>query len=187
MTITQEDINFAQNIHKELKNNYIGLTIKENDGLGFKFIGNTEKQKKIAKQKMKELKPKINKNKSRLIKVSKELKFKNNLKKIRQKNKFDPRKDLEDDSELWKKFLKFAYEKDKEVYNIMHGFRCKGTRLKKDKIIKIDKDRTLKEDNNYKNENEWKRDLLEFLKPIKDDLKKLLKELNQDQKQTVKT
>lgn len=42
----------------------------------------------------------------------------------------DPRPDLKEDSELWTAILKNAARSNLELYGILHGFRCMGTRLK---------------------------------------------------------
>jgi hypothetical protein len=42
---------------------------------------------------------------------------------------FDPRPDLVEDSELWKRVLVEADATDLEVYSILHGFRCAGAQI----------------------------------------------------------
>jgi len=53
----------------------------------------------------------------------------------RKKNRYDPRKDLSEDHELWQVVLKEAGKVDRQLYGNLHGFRCMGCRLKKNKNI----------------------------------------------------
>lgn len=41
----------------------------------------------------------------------------------------DPRPDLAEDSEAWRRFLKLALANDETLAEILHGFRCAGARL----------------------------------------------------------
>ena len=41
----------------------------------------------------------------------------------------DPRPDLEEDSVLWQRVLEAARWQSTEVFMVLHGFRCEGTRL----------------------------------------------------------
>lgn len=56
-------------------------------------------------------------------------KFNEYIKEIREKNKYDPRRDLVKDSKLWYILLNIAERKDENLYNILHGLRCIGARL----------------------------------------------------------
>jgi hypothetical protein len=42
---------------------------------------------------------------------------------------FDPRPDLPEDSELWKRVLVEADATDLDVYSVLHGFRCAGAQI----------------------------------------------------------
>ena len=55
--------------------------------------------------------------------------FDDYIKRIRSIYKYDPRPDLIEDSQLWKKILKIAEITDEKAYHILHGFRCGGAKL----------------------------------------------------------
>ena len=58
----------------------------------------------------------------------------------RECNKYDPRPDLKDDHKYWKLVLREADKLDHNLYSILHGYRCIGTRLKKDdEVLKLKK------------------------------------------------
>lgn len=62
--------------------------------------------------------------------------FETYIKDLREKNRYDPRQDLWEDSNYWKIVLKEAEKVSQEVYGVLHGFRCGGAKLtyKEDKI-----------------------------------------------------
>ena len=43
----------------------------------------------------------------------------------------DPRPDLAEDSYFWAKFLTLAVRESRYLFEVLHGFRCCGTRLVK--------------------------------------------------------
>lgn len=85
----------------------------------------------------------------------------------------DPRPDLIEDSKIWIKFLNMAKEKNKELGATLHGFRCCGLRLYKDKIGYI-----LRPEFNYhsqwKNQAEYEEYRKKWLMPYKEELIYLL-------------
>lgn len=54
---------------------------------------------------------------------------------LRVYNKYNPRSDLKEDHDYWKLVLKEADKLDHKLYCILHGYRCVGTRLKKNEGI----------------------------------------------------
>lgn len=51
------------------------------------------------------------------------------LEKLRLENKYNPRKDIKEDSDLWQKVLRRAEQVDNQIYNNLHGLRCVGCQL----------------------------------------------------------
>ena len=94
----------------------------------------------------------------------------NYLNELRLKNKYDPRKDIEEDSKLWIKVLKEAEKVDRQIYGNLHGLRCVGCKLKI-----VDGQLMLKPDlkKYYKDEDEWKNDREEYLLPYAKEIKSI--------------
>ena len=96
----------------------------------------------------------------------------NYLNELRLKNKYDPRKDIEEDSKLWIKVLKEAEKVDRQIYGNLHGCRCGGARLKIEegqlKLIPA-----IGPDQFWKSKEEWDRDRKEFLLPYTGDIKEI--------------
>ena len=180
MTDKNKTIKDLKQIAKTLEDSKVRLVLQQNGKINFKFTGDNEQDKKEARSKIKELLPTIKKHKEKLIKVIDEVAYQRFIQEKREENKFDPRQDLKEDSDLWKLFLKTAYNEDTKVYEIMHGYRCLGTRLKvEDGNVLIDQKRTIKESDAFKNKKAWQRGLSKHIKPIKDDLKAVLKKVNE--------
>ena len=92
------------------------------------------------------------------------------LKELRLKNKYDPRKDIEEDSELWVKVLRQAENINNQVYSNLHGLRCAGCRLKiKDKQLTLIPNL----DDYYKSNEQWLNDREEYLLPYAKDIKSI--------------
>ena len=52
------------------------------------------------------------------------------LEKYQQKYKYDPRPDIEKDHYIWFQLLLIAENENKNIYNLLHGLRCCGCKLK---------------------------------------------------------
>jgi hypothetical protein len=55
------------------------------------------------------------------------------LQQEREKNRYDPRSDVQEDHYIWQKLLKTAKELDYMGYGLLHGLRCAGCHLKVEK------------------------------------------------------
>lgn len=88
----------------------------------------------------------------------------------------DPRPDLIEDSKIWGMFLNLTKVNNKELANILHGFRCGGLRLHKDKVGYILRPEFNK-DSLWSNQNEYERDREKWLIPRKSELIYLLNKL----------
>ena len=96
----------------------------------------------------------------------------NYLNELRQKNKYDPRPDLEEDHELWQLVLKEAEKIDRQVYGNLHGFRCAGCQLEiKDNQLTLIPGQALK--NYYQDKNKWQQDRQEYLLPYVKEIKQI--------------
>ena len=99
--------------------------------------------------------------------------FNEYIKKIRKKNKYDPRKDLKQDTWLWKKTLKTAEKVDKEIYNILHGLRCCGAKLKLDDSNKLILRPVIDSNSFWDNKQDWKEKREKYLLPNAKAIKKV--------------
>jgi hypothetical protein len=95
------------------------------------------------------------------------------LNKSREKNKYDPRSDLENDGKLWQMVLREAEKVDQQVYGNLHGFRCAGCRLK------LQDNKLAMMPPNNANEGNYKRDRIEFLFPYKNEIISIFKEVEE--------
>ncbi len=96
----------------------------------------------------------------------------NHLQELRQENKYNPRPDLEEDSQLWEQVLKTAEKIDFKVYSILHGFRCGGAKL----IIKNNQlllNPRFGKQHEWKNPNDWKQDRQDYLILHKETIKSI--------------
>ena len=96
------------------------------------------------------------------------------LNELRLKNKYDPRKDIEEDSKLWIKVLKESEKVNRQIYGNLHGLRCVGCQLetKNNQLTlmqgsEIDKS----EYNNYRRE---------YLMPFKSEIKQIFGAVHQE-------
>ena len=95
----------------------------------------------------------------------------------RECNKYDPRSDLKEAHDYWELVLREADKLDHDLYCILHGYRCIGTRLKKDyDVFKLKKGEEWEKywagDNEYKAESH--KNLLPYRNFIKEILKRAL-------------
>ncbi|ACL69109.1 hypothetical protein [Halothermothrix orenii] len=98
--------------------------------------------------------------------------FNKYIEELREQNRYDPRPDLSEDSELWQTVLKEAEKQDKQVYSNLHGCRCGGARLKTEKgQLKLIP--AIGPDQFWKNKEEWDQDRKEFLLPYASDIKEI--------------
>lgn len=76
---------------------------------------------------------------------------------------------------MWKKVLRTAEKVNKEVYNILHGFRCCGVKLvlKDDNTIKMKP--LLNKKSNWKSMKDYKIKKKNWLMPYAEDIKKIFK------------
>jgi len=96
--------------------------------------------------------------------------FKEYLQQERNKNRYDPRKDLKSDSEYWQAVLKEAEKQDKKVYSNLHGLRCVGCKLKLSKgKLKLIPGEAI--GRHWQSKAEWKQARQEYLIPYKDTIK----------------
>jgi hypothetical protein len=102
----------------------------------------------------------------------------------------DPRPDLTVDSTLWTTFLTLAAQESRYLFEVLHGFRCCGTRLVKATsgqlagmyVLRPDIDPTGADAWTSQEEYEtWK---TKYLKPLEPQLLKVLKQFNQQVKRT---
>jgi|SRR6056297_128582 len=97
-------------------------------------------------------------------------------------NKYDPRSDLKQDHKLWVLVLNQAEKLDHDLYCILHGYRCVGTRLKEvDGILKLKKgeewEKYWVDDKEYKVESH--KNLLPYRNLIREILKRALHQSEQ--------
>lgn len=94
----------------------------------------------------------------------------------------DPRPDLVEDSILWATFLKHAVQLNFEVYGVLHGFRCMGSRLKHnskgDLVIRPDIDPT--GNRAWKTQQEYDQAKERYLIPHQTEIKRLLDKLGDE-------
>ena len=165
---------------QSLEKHDVKLVLSNKNKLSFKFTGDNKEDKKEAHRKVKALLPTIKKHKQQLIKVIDEIAYQRYVNKIQSESKFDPRRDLKEDSSLWQELLQVAYQENDKIYEIMHGYRCLGTRLKCiEGKIRIDKERTIKESDAFPDKKAWKRGLVKHIMPIQEELKEVLKKTTQ--------
>ena len=94
------------------------------------------------------------------------------LKELRLKNKYDPRKDIETDSELWVKVLRQAEKIDKQLYGNLHGLRCIGCQLEiKDNQLILIPGQALND--YYQSNEEWINDREKYLLPYAQEIKSI--------------
>ena len=97
----------------------------------------------------------------------------------------DPRPDLAEDSYFWIKFLTLAARESRYLFEVLHGFRCCGTRLVKAEsgklagmyVLRPDVDPT--GDRAWMSIEEYETDKQKYLRPMETELLKLLGEFNQ--------
>ncbi len=85
----------------------------------------------------------------------------------KEKRKYDPRRDLVQDSKLWQMVLRTAEAYDRETYGTLHGFRCYGCRLVLTRNGKI----IMKPGNGWSSIKEWEKNKKEYLIPLADKIK----------------
>lgn len=93
----------------------------------------------------------------------------------------DPRPDLKEDSRLWHKLLKLAYEKNKNLAGVLHGFRCMGTRIKKvgdDWVLRPQIDLT--GNLAWSSEDDYRENATIWLQPYRNEVIELLSQLKKD-------
>lgn len=94
----------------------------------------------------------------------------------------DPRPDLAEDSILWTAFLKHAAQLNLEIYGVLHGFRCMGSRLKHnskgDLVIRPDIDPT--GNRAWKTQQEYDQAKERYLIPHQTEIKRLLDKLGDE-------
>jgi 2-keto-3-deoxy-galactonokinase len=101
------------------------------------------------------------------------------LQQEREKNRYDPRPDLSDDTELWQAVLEEAKKQDRQVYSNLHGFRCVGCRLQlENEQLKLLPGAAIGQ--HWKNKKEWKQDRREYLIPFKDTISAVFKAVYQE-------
>jgi len=84
--------------------------------------------------------------------------------------KFEPRPDLKEDTDYWRKVLRKTKKYDNEIYNLLHFLRCSGVRIKeKNGRLNITPGKEF---------DEWEKYRKEYLMPIKNIIKDLLNEVN---------
>ena len=81
----------------------------------------------------------------------------------------DPRPDLVEDSRNWKEFLNVVEAKNNSLAMILHGFRCCGLRLHKEKIGYVLRPEFNK-DSQWRSQKEYERDREKWLIPYKSEL-----------------
>ena len=92
----------------------------------------------------------------------------------REYNKYDPRPDLKEDHGYWRLVLKEADKLDHNLYCILHGYRCVGTRVKVDEgILKLKKGEEW--DQYWKDEKSYKKESYKSLLPYRNLIKEILK------------
>ena len=99
----------------------------------------------------------------------------------REYNKYDPKPDLDRDHEYWKLVLKEAVKLDHDLYGILDGYRCVGTRLiKEDGKLKLKKGEEWEK--YWTTDKEYKKECYKILIPFRDLIKEILKRaLQQDE------
>ena len=95
--------------------------------------------------------------------------FDDYIKRIRSIYKYDPRPDLIEDSQLWKKILKIAEITDEKAYHILHGFRCGGAKLEI-KNGKVNMKPRIGEDHLWQSQEEYNKDRKEWLMPLRESI-----------------
>ena len=104
--------------------------------------------------------------------------FENYIKDLREKNRYDPRQDLWEDSNYWKVVLKEAEKVNKWVYGVLHGFRCGGAKLTYDNG-KIKMRPRLGSRHAWKTKQNYLEDKKEFLVEHKQDIIKVFKKASE--------
>lgn len=102
----------------------------------------------------------------------------------------DPRPDLTVDSTFWETFLTLAVRESRHLFEVLHGFRCCGTRLVKATsgplagmyVLRPDIDPTGADA--WTSQDEYEKWKTKYLKPLEPQLLKVLKQLNQQVKKT---
>jgi len=86
--------------------------------------------------------------------------------------KFEPRPDLKEDTEYWKKVLRKTKKRDDEIYNLLHFLRCSGVRIKeKNGRLNITPGKEF---------DDWEKYREGYLMPIKDIIKRILDDVYKD-------
>jgi hypothetical protein len=100
--------------------------------------------------------------------------FETYIRDLREKNRYDPRQDLWEDSNYWKIVLKEAEKISQEVYGFLHGFRCGGAKLNfSDGKIKMRP--RLGSRHAWETKQKYEKDKKEFLVEHKQDIIKVFK------------
>jgi hypothetical protein len=86
----------------------------------------------------------------------------------------DPRPDLADDTIYWNRILGAAQKKNVKLAYILHGFRCGGLRIC-DYKLRPDYD---DKESIWANKEEYEQDRDEWLVPYREEIRKLLSEIN---------
>ena len=95
--------------------------------------------------------------------------FDDYITRIRSEYQYDPRPDLTEDSQLWKKILKIAEITDEKAYHILHGFRCGGAKLEI-KNNKVNMKPRIGEDYLWQSQEEYNKDRKEWLMPLRESI-----------------
>ncbi|MFW5962027.1 MAG: hypothetical protein ACOCQR_00245 [bacterium] len=163
-------------IKKMQEKGYIFI-LKDEDDIGINYVGKIKKSKKQFQEDIKPYQQAIEKEKEVLIKLLKEKRYNEYISKAREKNKYEPRPDLKEDTLLWQALLKLTQENNRKLYGILHGFRCYGAKLltnkARDKIKLVPR---FEEEGLWKDNDEWKKDAQDWLIPYKKEIEKLLEE-----------
>jgi len=102
--------------------------------------------------------------------------FNKYIEELREVNQYDPRPDLEDDTELWQLVLKEAKKVGSQLYGNLHGYRCSGANLKrKGNNLKLITKHLI--GNEWKNKQEWLKDREEYLLPYKEEITEIFQKV----------
>lgn len=102
----------------------------------------------------------------------------------------DPRPDLAEDSLLWVTFLTLAAQESMQLYGVLHGFRCCGTRLIKATSGQLAGMYVLRPDIDpsggraWESQEEYEMWKGGYLRPLETQLLKVLKQFNQQARKT---
>ena len=154
------DNNDWQEKKKELKENKLSSSFEEKES-----EQSEQNDNKNAEEE------KINSNEDK-VEIKDDESFEDYITRIRSKYKYDPRPDLEEDSQLWKKILKLAEGIDKKAYHILHGFRCGGAKLEI-KNDKVNMKPRIGKNHLWQSQEEYNKDRKQWLMPLKDSISEI--------------